>query len=320
MPAGHPEHAHEPGWLRDLRWLLLSPPLLSTVPGAHPAPVQQFTAEEVTLIEAWLEGQAAFAQPPYRQDAAAADPALPPIPQAAPRRLGRHAEQLLSHFLQAGPTHRCHAAHLPLRQSPPEGGMTTVGEIDFLVEDRHGQRWHWELAVKFYLCDPPGLRRPDNGQVLQITTADYVGPQRRDDLDRKLHKLFHQQLRHAPPPPWSAHTWQPAAFVRGRLFYPWGHTWQAPQVLNPSHLRGRWVQADAWPAGCPAGTWRRLDRVHWLAPGPPSGPLLSETALRGVLQAAWAEPDRRPVMLARYADDSPTAPELERLWVMPPGW
>ncbi|MES2889167.1 MAG: DUF1853 family protein [Pseudomonadota bacterium] len=319
MSAVPSAHTPEPDWLRDLRWLLLSPPLLSTVPGAHPALVQQFTADEVALIDAWLQSQAVFPHPPYQQATAAANTASPLPTQAPPRRLGRHAEQLLSHFLQAGPTHRGHAAHLALRQTLADGSTTTVGEIDFLVEDRHGQRWHWELAVKFYLCAPPGLPVP-HGQELEATTADYVGPQRRDDLDRKLHKLFRQQLRHAPPPPWSAHTWQPAAFVRGRLFYPWGHTVHAPEALNPAHLRARWVHADAWPATCPVGVWRRLDRGQWLAPGPPSGPVLSETALREVLQAAWAEPERRPVMLAGYADDRPTAPELERLWVMPPGW
>jgi hypothetical protein len=41
---------------RELRWLLLSPPLLDTAPGAHSAPVQQFSPAERAAISAWLDG------------------------------------------------------------------------------------------------------------------------------------------------------------------------------------------------------------------------------------------------------------------------
>jgi hypothetical protein len=39
---------------RELRWLLLSPPLLDTTSGAHPAAIQQFTPAERQAIAQWL--------------------------------------------------------------------------------------------------------------------------------------------------------------------------------------------------------------------------------------------------------------------------
>jgi hypothetical protein len=298
----------EPDWLRDLRWLLLSPPLLSTAPGALPAAVQHFDAQERECIANWLDD---LAGRPSAWPAALVDapPALSPPP-----RLGRYAEQLLGYFLSDGPTHCGVAAHVPLRRELPGGGALTLGEIDFLVQDRAGRRWHWELAVKFFVCTAaPGTA---------ARVEDHVGPQRNDSLDRKLHKLFQRQLRHTPPAPWDAEVWQPAAFVRGCLFYADPSLTSAallPAELNPAHQRARWVRAERL-AGLHPGPWRRVPRSRWMAPSQApaqgAGQALGHDALRVLLQETWAAAPGVAVMLARHADGV----ETERVLVLPPGW
>lgn len=262
-PTGHPGVGLEvrAQALRDLRWLLLSPPLLNTTPGHFRAEVQRFDPPDSRLIQDWLQDleRRALAGGPSPLDEL--------VPAAAPGErhlpLGRHAEQLLKFFLQHGPTHRLMASQQVVRT--PQGG--TLGEIDFLVEDRHGERWHWELAVKFYLClsvEP------------QVDAADFIGPDGRDRLSAKLARLFDRQLALDPPAPWGTMSWRRAAFVRGWLFHRADHPMPACGALNPAHLRGTWLTASQAAMHERTG-WVWLPRARWLSPAqrreaPPAGP------------------------------------------------
>lgn len=242
--------------LRDLRWLLLSPPLLNTTPGAFSAEVQQFDAQDTRLIEDWLDRldhDAAAPGAPWQDTVlAASGTAGRPLP------LGRRAEHLLKFFLQHGPTHRLLASH----QVVLTAQGSTQGEIDFLVEDRHGERWHWELAVKFYLC-----------QCIApvVDAGDLVGPDGRDRLSVKLKRLFEHQLRLQPPAPWGATSWRRAAFVRGWLFHPAGHPMPTCAAVNPAHLRGAWTTPRHADSPDLTG-WLPLPRAHWLSPACRPGP------------------------------------------------
>ena len=60
----------------------------------------------------------------------------------------------------------------------------TLGELDLLVSGE-GEVWHLELAVKFYLCAPG---RPGDAW------SDWIGPNGRDRLDRKLDRMRDHQL------------------------------------------------------------------------------------------------------------------------------
>ncbi len=250
---------------RELRWLLLSPPLLDTAAGAHSAAVQQFSAVERPMISAWLDeidqAPAAlfdFVHPLQAAGSPEGNPSRPPS-----LRLGRRAERLLAFFLRHGPTHRLVAANIPLRHVSPEGDRTTVGEIDFLLHDAAGRAWHWELAVKLFLCTATGL---------QATAADFIGPDRAETFDTKLRKMFERQLRHLPPPPWDAETWTPAACTRGRLFYRYGGTVPRTAGVHPDHLQGRWIERERL-GELPAATqpvWHVVPRNDWMCPRPPA--------------------------------------------------
>ena len=247
---------------RELRWLLLSPPLLDTAPGAHAAPVQQFSTSERAAISTWLDGidrapqalfEAVHATAATRTDVRSNRP--PSL------RLGRRAERLMAFFLRHGPTHRLVAANIPLRHVSPDGDRTTLGEIDFLLHDAAGNAWHWELAVKFFLCTATGP---------QASAADFIGPDRAETFDTKLRKMFDRQLRHRPPPPWDHETWAPAACTRGRLFYRHGSEVPRTPGVHPDHLQGRWIERDCvdeLPAAN-APVWHVVPRNDWMCARP----------------------------------------------------
>lgn len=62
----------------------------------------------------------------------------------------------------------------------------TIGEIDFIIQDKNSQQLiHLELAYKFYLLDPNISIDPIN---------NWIGPNRNDSLSEKLAKLKNKQF------------------------------------------------------------------------------------------------------------------------------
>ncbi len=170
-------------------------------------------------------------------------------------RIGRYAECLLEFYLTHGPQHRLAAAHVPLR-SEVNGLKVTHGELDFLLSNAQGQRLHWELAVKFFLCTATGDT---------ATPADFIGPNGVETLAHKWHKLFARQLTHKPPAPWNAHTWQSQALTRGWMFYRWGSAVPYCAALHADHCKAWWMDwADM--DQLPEGQYAHLQRLHWMAP------------------------------------------------------
>ena len=248
MPgAGHDPQELSEQALRDLRWLLLSPPPLAS--GRFSAEVQAFDPAQRELIEDWLESLQA-APDPLRQ--------AMERHRAAPLRLGRYAERLLEFFLRSGPTHRLVAANLPLRKASGSKGQqaTTLGEIDFLLEDASGRPWHWELAVKFFLCVAPGQ---------QAQPEDFIGPDPTDTLAGKLRTLFERQLRRTPPSPWDERAWRPAAFTRGWMFYRFEQAPAHCDALSPDHLSGHWLRWSEL-ARLPEARFLVPPRARWMSP------------------------------------------------------
>ncbi|WP_119156277.1 DUF1853 family protein [Caldimonas tepidiphila] len=297
--------------LRDLRWLLLSPPLLAD--GAFSAPVQRFDAAETAAIEAWL---AQLEENPAALGAFLARHA------AAPLRLGRQAERLLEFFLREGPTHRLVAANLPLRHAPgsqPGTDHTTRGEIDYLLEDAAGRPWHWELAVKFFLCTA-------EGDV--AGAADFVGPDRVERLPGKLHKLFSRQLAHAAPPPFDDRPWRPAACTRGWLFYRHDRPRPHCALLAHDHLCGHWIEPSELDA-LPPGRYLHVPRTGWMAPLRADGAARpwEGGAVRGEIARMWAGAPppgvrRWPTaqLVARIEPEGEAWRETGRWFVVPEGW
>ncbi|KAG0163717.1 hypothetical protein DFQ28_004036 [Apophysomyces sp. BC1034] len=295
--------------VRDLAWLLLSPPLLDS---------QYFGAQ---LAHARVE-------PKHRPQTLAwlaaldADPrALHAVLDARPQsRLGLHAEQLLGFFLEHGPA----ATRLIAANRPVRVDGYTLGECDFLFEDAQGRALHWELALKCYL-DVGG----PSGSL-----ARYVGPNLADRFDRKLARLLTHQLtlsRH----PWIAALapdghWQAAMVVCGWLFHRWApgdtndeggigdprnandtggpcdarHPDTASRPVAPGHARGWWTCATQWPA-FDAPAWTIVPRLRWMAPLrlAADDPLVQRdpTAVLARCFEYWRNRPDQPLMVAALA-------------------
>jgi uncharacterized protein len=275
--------------LAALRWLLTSPPLLADAAASGEARIQRFNAAQIAIIEAWLSELEAAPQAlttlnaHMAQARAAVRGVLPEQDlhqRSDPLRLGRMAERLLEFFLIHGPLHRLAAANVPLRHSAPALDRTTAGEIDFLLHNSQCQPLHWELAVKYFLCEATGpIARPQ----------DFIGPDRAETFDHKLDKLFKRQLAHAAPEPFQSEHWQPEAFARGWMFYRHGHEIPPCAELALDHLKGWWLPLDEVPALPTRHRYKELPRSQWMPPASSANvqDLLAPEALAQTLAARW---------------------------------
>ena len=300
--------------LRDLAWLLTSPPLLSLAPQAYSATVQRFTPEQTQAINAWLLQQ---------NGADLLNFILQAQPTSAPMRLGRYAERLMLYFFSHCALLQLIAANVPLRQTATDSLQThtTLGEFDFLLTDNTGTHWHWELAVKFYLYHP------------SATTAakadDFKGPAGKDTLALKLNKMFSRQLQHQPPAPYQRSDWQPAAYARGWLFYPFEDKNTLGAGLNPQHGRGWWENLDSFTQQRMFDTDSRfvhLPRLFWLSryeQATKSGALtlMTHAEMSVHLQNFWRNADTRTQasgqLIAELAPQGERWVEVSRGFVLP---
>lgn len=313
------------GAVRDLAWLLFSPPLLHEQPpvGQLASPFE--TADEAAAAESWLLALDRDAEP-LRQAMAA----------ARLTRLGRYAECLLAYFLEHGPAPRLIAANVALRRAG-----RTLGECDFLVESASGRRLHWELAVKCYLHAGGGPR---------ASLADFVGPNLQDRFDLKLARLLGHQLPlsardefaslgHAGP-------WEAQMFVKGWLFYRWDEATQdgaplpVPDDVDPRHAHGFWVTRAQWTRFAAqwtrhlttqygsGDTWAVLPRLAWLAPRRPlvgAGGAEAAGLTTALSLAERLAQHSGPTMIAALAPDgrdgrAPHWRECARGFVVPDDW
>ena len=301
--------------LADLRWLLLSPPLWSAqvlhefADDDPTISIQAFDATQRRVIQKWLDGLACDMSPN-------ASPALADFNiLATEKRLGRYAEQLLATYLAHGPLDRLLAHSLKLKNPPASSdrvGQSTRGEIDFLLTDSSASAWHWELAVKYFLC---------TAQSDQAHVEDFVGPERTESMSHKLRKLFGVQLRHTPPPPWNHTPWQRAAFARGWIFYPLGQPASRCTALAPDHCRGWWLARHDMDAIADE-VFVVLPRLRWLAPavcadqiGLLRGRAAVIEALSAQSHAAQPRPPA-PVLLARLCWRGGLWHEIDRGFVV----
>lgn len=310
--------------VRDLAWLLSSADLLKTTPRA-PLARPWSSGTDAAWAAAWLAELDAQPDALHRMLAA-----------AKLTRLGRYAETLLAFFVDAAPSLRLVAANLPLRNNG-----RTLGECDLLLETASGQRLHWELAVKYYLCVA--------SQPSAVLT-DFVGPNLADRFDLKRARLIEHQLRLTEraefatlglPGPWDARM-----FMKGWLFYPAASDIAAPPEVDAAHSRGFWVTRAGWRAFAAQQSqaarqlqtaeqsqtvqqpqtigWLMLPRLAWLAPRrideevAASGPFRPMTA-----DALFDEVARHPnpsLVAALVQDSAGTWCEISRGFIVPDDW
>lgn len=291
MPALLP---YDDKLVRDLAWVLQSPPLLARKDrDVHwPGPD-------------WFESAYNDFQDPLRSLDRDPTPLRQLLATRKDHRLGSYFETLLQYWLRNNARYRLLHANLPIRNREK-----TLGEFDLIVYDELTcKTLHWEVAVKFYL-GTGDTARPEN----------WWGPARHDRLDLKTNHLLTHQGRLSALPEAQAllaekglsidATW---LFMKGRLFYPHaaGHT--APHGAEPAHLHGYWLPA-ARLRQLPEGPWLVLDKSRWLAPVR----LTDGNSLpRRALIDWWrSHPQPHPRCIATANEAGETA----RVFVVPDAW
>jgi uncharacterized protein len=314
-----PDQLYRRQLVRDLSWLISSPPLFcATLPGVPLAD------------EGWLATLAAEARPWLDQLDRGDDESARWMERRSSSRLGHHAEALVEFWLSRHPGITLHGARIAVND-----GHTTRGDLDLLFScQRRQQRVHWELAVKFYLGDPPGADH-----------AGWIAPDARDRLGLKLARIASHQLplgRHPIANHGATRATVSEALLRGWLFYPAAGPWRsapgAPAHAHARHLRGWWLRHGEGepPRASRASRYLLLPRLAWLSPArhPAGAPaqLLSANELVQALathfaarhqalivaevqrdgEGWWAECARGVVVAARWPAAPPPAPAPPR--------
>ena len=287
--AQHPQ-------VRDLVWAVASPPLVV----ADQATCQWYTADWYRQQALASSGLFADAEqyPDALESAVAAD---------KDRRLGKYFETLWAYWLQ-------HSAHYDIvaRNLAIRDGSDTLGELDLVVFDKIQRRtWHWELAVKFYLGTGSGRQQ-----------AQWLGPNQRDRLDRKLAHLRQRQ---------SQLSQQPRArevladqgiaidacgvILKGRLYYPlFAAGARPPAGASAEHIRAHWCRFSDLAHTEPQLQWLPLPGSGWLADI--VNPQAQCYQTRAILNAIAEGEYQLPLQLAQIQKNT----QIKRLFIVPDHW
>lgn len=191
MPSSQPPHFSNP-FARDLAWLILNPPLVmpghytyadkhhrhGTFPYTFSVPSSAWQTRAWQAIAPSLAGSQQNRLPSHEF-------------LANHQRLGLYFEHLMKFWFAHSPWHELLQQGLPIREHGNKK-QPTLGECDFLVFDKKRQEiQHWEVAVKFYLGLTSQNHNAQNHKQDQV--VQWLGPNLKDQLDRKLtHTLKHQ--------------------------------------------------------------------------------------------------------------------------------
>ena len=205
--------AKPPFALRDLQWVITSPFLLKDRPEPNLA-----NHPETAVLLARLTADPS--------------PLLGHLATMPRSNLGRYFEQLVIFWLGNLPSVEIIGSNIRVYRD-----KRSLGELD-LVFTQGGWAYHWELAIKYYLNIGSGREE-----------ADFVGPLQKDNLARKLPRMYDHQLA---LPKWpetlekldalgigeiSSHPW-----VKGRLFHPFGAGKRhLPERIAKDSLSGDWL-------------------------------------------------------------------------------
>ncbi len=180
-----------------------------------------------------------------------------PLNSEAPRGVfGKRMEFFFSRYIQSSSRYHLLGENVQIIKN----GIT-LGELDFLIEDRqNGRKLHVEMACKFYLFEP------QQGKSL------WIGPNYKDRLHLKLKKLrerqfpllFAKETRDFLPFP--AHQFEQQLHLSGLLFTPWNQSPPSSELINPGAIAGQWLRAEQFKAKLKDHRFTIPQKENWLQP------------------------------------------------------
>lgn len=281
--------------VRELAWAV----------GAAPLMAQHKSWPFTVLDNQWFDRELALRWPWLKALDSAPQPLLEAL-TAAPKLLGKRFEALLAFHFEAHPDFEILRAGWVVKDVESGG---TAGEFDFVLRNlRTGRIWHLEVACKFYLA----ARNTSSWSA-------FKGPNARDTLEGKMHKLVRQLALSEHPAAAAALSAarmridDRVLLMKGGLFH---HLDDIPRARSPLHAHPNY----------PSGWWiRRREWSHLLdRSGNAAIVALPKTAwMGGPGGTVLASPPERPTFCARMlmlTEDPRDWIELDRGFVVPDVW
>jgi len=236
-------HSFKHRIVRDLIWVIQSPPLISGKINdvdwwSHEWCLKEFLDCEDALLL-------------LDKDPSDLDKHLSLIRN---KRLGSYFEGLMSYWLIISPNFRAVQHNIQIIHN-----NHTYGEIDFIIEEIRTQKIiHLEVAVKFYLGTHP-----------LNNSFRWYGTNTKDQLGKKYAHLADKQTqisqRHPEElKPYLKHQIdEKHCIIKGRLFYPLNFEVAPTDLpLSSNHLRGRWCYVQERDQ---SKSVIKIDKSNWLS-------------------------------------------------------
>lgn len=149
--------------------------------------------------------------------------------------LGKRAERFFELGIDLSEEYRMLASNIQINRN-----KITLGELDFILENKEKKIFHVELVYKFYLFDPS----------LPVEKERWIGPNRKDSLMRKIKRLKQNQfpLIFEPETREFLKTFQiipedilQEVCFKANLFLPRHYLPEQIEFINPDCICGYWI-------------------------------------------------------------------------------
>ena len=244
----HPE-------VRDLVWVISSPPLFNTLPKFPDVEVLDycFFENEYSKLNKKL----------FELDSSPGD-FTDFLQSKNTHLLGKYYESLIEYWLKISDDKELVSVNVQVHR-----GSNTIGEFDFIYRDlNRNQLVHLEAAGKFYLAYHNEKR-----------WSNFVGPNPVDRLDNKIDKLFNHQIHLGDNRDAGEQLKRLGiegkltrqVMFKGYMFYHKSkyisNTFIIPENSSSNHPGGWWVEYTEFPEFDfdSASRWRILERDRWIA-------------------------------------------------------
>ncbi|GEM_PF-389700 len=289
--------------VRDLAWVIAAPPILDSFPNSEIRFLDfDFFKKEFTRLREKLKELDKHPSPLENF-----------LNNGNTRLLGKYFEKLIEFWLASLSEFDLLASNIQIFKEEK-----TIGEIDFIIRDKHGEIFHLEVAGKYYITisDTPQM-------------GDFFAPNPKDNLSDKTEKLISTQLQLSN----TVHgrnklnelgikdSLTPLLLVKGYLFYPLENTNKASFAAE-KHLSGFAVPTDKLEKLCSLEKhWVILERKQWIARQcriPENSVLECKGLTDKILR--YFEKNDYPLLVAGVEKRGNSFREKVRAFILPQAW